>query len=124
MINRTIPWSVLLISLLACGGGAAEEEEAPESTVVAQTAVVTEAPFRETMSAIGQVVPRVGSVALLSAPSATRVTAVHVVAGQAVAQGAVLVEFEQGPIQASAQAAEAALQAAVRARDRAKRLVD
>ena len=122
--RRAIPRSALLLSLVACGGGGTDEEAVREATVVARTAVVTEMPFRETISAIGQVVPRVGSVALLSAPAATRVAAVMAVAGQAVAKGAVLVEFEQGPFQARAQAAEAALQAAERARDRARRLVD
>ncbi len=122
--RRWISSSALLLSLVACGGGGSDEEAAPEATVVARTVVISEAPFRETIGAIGEVVPRVGSVALLSAPAATRVAAVMVVAGQAVAKGAVLVEFEQGPIQASAQAAEAALQAAERGRDRARRLVD
>ena len=122
--RRGISLSALLLLLVGCGGDETDEDAGADATVVARTVLITEAPFRETISAIGQVVARVGSVALLSAPGATRITAVRVAAGQAVVRGAVLVEFEQGPFQATAQAAEAGLQAAERGRDRARRLVD
>jgi len=118
-----------LLFLLALASGACRTENgAPEgemqAVVGARTAVVTEGPFRETIVAIGAVVPRAGSVALLSAPAPTRVANVLVVTGQAVAKGTPLVEFEQAPFQARAQGADAALQAAERAHERAQRLVD
>lgn len=116
--------AALLLAALACGGSEAAEEGDVEAVVAVATAVVQVAPFRETVGAIGAVVPRVGSVALLSAPIETRVVGVQAVVGQAVKAGDVLVDFEQDRIQARVQAAEAALQAATTARDRARRLVD
>jgi RND family efflux transporter MFP subunit len=91
--------------------------------VNATTGIATSGPFRETITAIGSVVSRPGSVALLSAPSATRVANVLAVAGQAVKKGTPLVEFERAPFDARAASAEAALQAAELAHSRAERLV-
>lgn len=100
----------------------ADENGAPE--VHATTGPIAVQPFRETISAIGTVVPRPGSVALLSAPAATRVARVFVVVGQPVRKGEGLVEFERAPFDARAASAEAALQSAERAYERAHRLVE
>ncbi|HVZ49028.1 MAG TPA: efflux RND transporter periplasmic adaptor subunit [Gemmatimonadaceae bacterium] len=115
----------LVLGLLAT---ACRKEEAAEEggtpMVNATTGPVSAGPFRETISAIGAVVPRPGSVASLSAPAGARVASVLVVAGQAVKKGTPLIEFERGPFDARAASAEAALQSAERAHDRAQRLVE
>lgn len=114
----------LALATAACKHDEAAADENAHAVVGAKTVAVKEGPFRETITAIGAVVPRAGSVALLSAPGPTRIANVMVVAGQAVARGTPLVEFEQAPFVARAQSADAALQAADRARDRTQRLVD
>ncbi len=101
---------------------AATEGAAP--VVHATIARVVTQPFRETVSAIGTVVPRPAAVALLSAPAATRVANVFVVAGQPVRKGEPLVEFERAPFDARAASADTALQSAERAYARAHRLVE
>jgi membrane fusion protein (multidrug efflux system) len=92
--------------------------------VAASTAKASVEPFTHTVSAIGSIVSRPGRYAALSAPSATRIAKVHVSAGQRVAAGAPLVEFEQITFNAAASAAEAALVAAEHNYERAKRLAD
>ena len=87
-----------------------------------QTAVVTKGPFTETLGAIGTVVPRPGHVAALAAPQPARITHIYVTAGQHVRQGEPLVELDQTPFRAAAQAAEATLAAAEKANDRQQRL--
>ncbi|MEO5814355.1 MAG: efflux RND transporter periplasmic adaptor subunit [Gemmatimonadaceae bacterium] len=115
----------LLLVTVACKGSSAADEAAPETPVVAaRTAKASIEPFTHTVSAIGTVVTRPDKFAALSAPSATRIAKVHVSAGQRVAAGAPLVEFEQVGFNAAASAAEAALTAAQRSYDRAKRLAD
>lgn len=124
-IDRRTFLPLFALAAMACAKDAGDAQADKRQTVVgARTALVAEQPFRETISAVGAVVPRAGSVALLSAPAPTRVANVFVVAGQAVAKGTPLVEFEQAPFLARAQSADAALQAAERAHDRARRLVD
>lgn len=117
--------SVGLLCATSCskkGTDAADEKAQP--VVAAATAVVTEQPFTETISAIGTVQARAGHSAVLSAPAPARVANVLVTAGQAVTRNQPLVEFERATFQAAAQSAEAALNAAQLARDRAQRLVD
>ena len=128
-MTATTRRGAVLFAALALGasGCAKDSDEAAgevQAVVKASTALVEEGPFRETITAIGSVVSRTGSVALLSAPAPTRVTKVLVVAGQSVAKGAVLVELDLAPFQARAQSADGALQAAERSRERAQRLVD
>lgn len=115
---------VLAFALVAPGACTKAEDETPgKPHVNASTGVVGSVAFRETISAIGTVVSRPGSIALLSAPAATRVSNVLVVGGQRVKKGAPLVEFERAPFEAREASAEAALQAAERAHQRAQRLV-
>lgn len=124
MSSRTLRTAALtlLIAPVACKPKAAEEGQAV-AHVTATTGVAASGPFRETISAIGTVVPRAGSVALLSAPGPTRVANVFVVVGQAVKKGMPLVEFERAPFEARAASADAAVQAAEAAHTRAQRLV-
>ena len=103
------------------GGDGAGEAKA---VVAAKTAVASVEPFTHTMSAIGTVVARPGRYAALSAPSPTRIARVYVSAGQRVAAGAPLVEFEQVTFNAAASGAQARLTAAQRNYDRAARLAD
>jgi RND family efflux transporter MFP subunit len=79
-------------------------------------------PFTHTISAIGSVVARPGRYAALSAPAPTRIARVHVAAGQRVAAGAPLVEFEGVSFNAAASGAQSALTAAQHNYDRAVRL--
>lgn len=101
-----------------------EAEKEPQPVVNAQTVVVTPQAFTETFGAIGNVVPRSGHVATLSAPAAGRVAQVFVTTGQVVQQGQALVELDQAPFQAALQAAEAAYLAAQRANERQQRLAN
>lgn len=112
-----------LVLLQACRGGAGEGESAQASVSVrTSVAAVQDVPL--TVAAIGTVAPRPGRHAALSAPGATRVARIFVVAGQAVRAGDSLVEFERAPFEAAARSAEAALAAAQHAYDRAARLAD
>jgi RND family efflux transporter MFP subunit len=117
----------LLICALAalaagCSGGGDESESEPAPVVAVQTAVVQAQPFTETIGAIGNVTGRPGHVASLGAPTATRVSKVYVSEGARVTRGQPLVALDRTTIDASAQAAEAALAAAQQAYERAQRL--
>ncbi|MEO8336675.1 MAG: biotin/lipoyl-binding protein, partial [bacterium] len=115
----------LVLAATACASkDAPDEAEAAKPIVAAATAKASIEPFTHTVSAIGTVVTRPDKFAALSAPSATRISKVHVSAGQRVAAGAPLVEFEQVGFNAAASAAEATLTAAQRNYERAKRLAD
>jgi len=107
---------------VACRGGGDEAESEAKPLVAVRTAVVTEQPFTETISAIGTVTGRPGHVASLGAPTATRVSKVYVSEGTRVSPGQPLVELDRTAIDAAAQAAEAALTGAQQAYERAERL--
>jgi RND family efflux transporter MFP subunit len=92
--------------------------------VAAKTVAATTEPFTHTVTAIGTVVARPGRFAALSAPVATRISRVYVAAGQRVAEGQPLVEFEQVGFNAAASGAQAALTAAERNYERATRLAN
>lgn len=116
----------LLLTLAAAACAKQGEEAASEVPAVigAETALVETGAFTETLGAIGTVEPRAGHVAVLSAPAATRIASIMVSAGQHVAKGDVLLEFEKISFTADAQSAEAALLAAQQANDRAERMVN
>jgi RND family efflux transporter MFP subunit len=115
----------VLLLLAGCTKKEAGEGEAETKAVVsAKTAVASVEPFTHTISAIGAVVARPGRYAALSAPSPTRIARVHVAAGQRVAAGAPLVEFERLSFNAEASGAQSKLTAAQRAYDRAARLAE
>lgn len=104
------------------GRGAAEEGGTVAASVAARTAVAAVRDVPLSVSGIGTVAPRPGRYAILSAPGATRVARIFVLAGQRVNQGDSLVEFERAPFEAGARSAEAALTAAQHSYDRAVRL--
>jgi RND family efflux transporter MFP subunit len=109
------------------GGGAGRDDQQASGrepgVVDVGTSVATVQPFPHVVSAIGTVSPRPERYAALAAPGPTRVARIFVVAGQRVAKGDALVEFERAPFDAAAQSAAAALANAERAYARAVRLV-
>lgn len=113
------------LALGACSKGSDASASTSIAAVIgAETAVAVAGPFTETVGAIGTVEPRAGHLAVLSAPVATRVSAVMVSAGQQVTRGDVLLEFEKTSIAAEAQSAEASLVTVQQAYDRAQRMVN
>ena len=125
---RTSTLLLLVIVAVACKGGKDKDDAPVDSTakpvVAANTVTASVEPFMHIVSAIGVVVSRPGRYAALSAPSPTRVSKVYVSAGQRVAAGSPLVEFEQMGFNAAASAAEAALTATQRNFERAQRLAN
>lgn len=113
----------LTVCLASCSKKPDTADEKVQPVVAAGTALVTEQPFTETISAIGAVQARAGHSATLSAPAPARIVNVLVTTGQTVARNQALVELDRAPFLAAAQSAEAALTAAQLARDRAQRLV-
>jgi RND family efflux transporter MFP subunit len=93
-----------------------------QAVVAAKTAVATVQPFSEFVSALGVVAPRPGHYAELAPPAQARVAHIYVAAGDRVAEGAPLVEFERAPFDAAAASADAALTVAQHAYERAERL--
>ncbi len=126
--KRVLLWQLGLWQLATSGcapSGGDDETEARanvQAVVGAKTAVAQVGPFVRTVAALGTVAARPGSFAALGAPGPTRVTKIYVVAGQAVAAGAPLIEFDRGPFDAAARSAQAAVTVAENAHDRAVRL--
>jgi len=119
--------AALTVAAAACSRKEAADalaEGTPQAVVTAETAIAAAQPFTERVEAIGTVEPRAGHVAVLSAPMATRVSAVMVAAGQVVTRGMPLVELEQSGFQATLKSAQAALVSAQANHDRIQRLVD
>jgi len=111
-----------VVGSLACSKAKPDEGAEARPVVSVQTVVVQAQAFNETLGSIGNVVPRAGHVATLSAPAAGHVSQVFVTTGQSVQKGKVLVELDQAPFRSSLESAEAALAAAERASERAQRL--
>ena len=130
-LRTTTACFVITFATLASGCQGGDKDDAEKSAtaavkpvVAANTVTASIEPFTHTLSAIGTVVARPGHYAALSAPSATRIAKVYVSAGQRVAAGSPLVEFEQVGFNAAASAAEAALTAAQHNHERAQRLAN
>ena len=123
MNRSSLPWlAIAALALAACKRGSHEgAAEVPGVTGV-RTTLVTREPFAVTVNAIGTVSARPDRYAALAAPGPTRVSRIFVVAGQRVAKGDSLIEFEHGPFDAAAQSAAAALAGAERSAARAARL--
>ena len=127
-------WRLVLLSQLAvfelatgsCAPSGGDGEKVVKSDVQAvvgaRTAVAAVQAFQLSVTALGTIAPRPGSFAAMSAPAPTRVARIFVAAGQAVEQGAPLVEFERAPFDAAARSAQAAVTTAQNARDLAVRL--
>jgi len=111
-----------MFAVVACTAHEEAEEELHPSVNVGSIVVEPRA-FTETIEATGTVEVRAGHFAALSAPAATRVTAVTTAIGQHVRRGAALVTLERAVFEAAASSAEAALTSAQQAYDRAERLV-
>jgi RND family efflux transporter MFP subunit len=127
MIALSSRRTLLVCTLAAVGAGCStrgDESESDKATpvVAVQTGIVQAQPFTETISAIGTVAGRPGHVASLGAPTATRVSNVYVSEGARVGVGQPLVALDRTAIDATAQAADAALAAAQQAYERAQRL--
>ena len=115
--------ALLAAAVLAIGACKRADDAAPHRAVVpVRTAVAALAPFANVVEALGTVTPRAGHYAELSAPAATRVARIFVAAGDPVAAGAPLVEFERAPFEAAARSAESALASAQHGYERAQRL--
>lgn len=125
---RRLASLILLGAVILTACGKAEDDEATGKTarVVtgAETALVAEGPFAESIEATALVSGRPGRVAVLSAPSAARIAGVHAVVGQRVEAGAALVELDQVAFRAAAQSADATLAAADKNLGRQQRLAD
>ncbi len=119
---RSLLLAALALTAAACPRGG--EGGAARALVTVRTATAVRAPFAHVVGALGTVVPRAGRYAELSAPAPTRVARIFVAAGERVAAGAPLVEFERAPFEAAAKSAESALLSAQHAYDRAVRLTD
>src|SRR5256886_2129485 len=126
MITRA-PLLAAALALAACRGerqasAAADTLPGEPAAGAVRTAVATLQPFPQVVTAIGTVTPRPAHFAELSAPGPTRVARIFVTAGQRVAEGDSLGEFERAPFDAAARRAETALSSSARAYARAVRL--
>ncbi len=121
---------LLLLGALTLGACAKDKDDeqaasgAPRVVTGAQTVLVTEAPFAETVDATALVSGRPGHIAVLSAPGSARIAAVHAMVGQRVAAGAALVELDQVAFRAASQSADAAQGAAEQNLLRQQRLAE
>ena len=122
MTVRTV--FLLALSVVAMLGCAAKDtgDKEPPAVVIAQTVVVQPRTAKETLSAIGTVVPRAGHVATLGAPAQGRVEKVLVTTGQLVHRGQALIQLDQAPFRTALQAAQATFAAAQQANERQQRL--
>ncbi len=121
--RNTATCSLLVVAVLsACSKANSGKEDSAVTAVGVRTTVITTEPFFETLGSIGAVEPRIGHVALLSAPAPTRVVQVFVSAGQQVSRGSTLVVLDQSSLRESVRSADAALTAAERNYERARSL--
>jgi membrane fusion protein (multidrug efflux system) len=117
---RPIALAACAAAILGCSRTGAESAHTP--VVAVRTAAAVRGPFAHVIGSLGTVSPRAGRYAELSAPAPTRVARIFVAAGDPVAAGAPLVEFERAPFEAAARSAESALASAQHGYDRAVRL--
>src|SRR3989442_13042908 len=122
MTCHWMPLPALIICAMSCRRESKQAHDAAPGLVGVGTGLATREPFQQTVSAIGMVSARPGRYAALAPPGPTRVAAIFVVAGQRVAKGDSLIEFERAPFDAAAQSAAAALASAERSFARAARL--
>ncbi|HEV7590312.1 MAG TPA: efflux RND transporter periplasmic adaptor subunit, partial [Longimicrobium sp.] len=118
----------LAAAAAACSGkgapaaGAAAQDTTP--AVTAQTAVAQVTDFPVTVTALGLVNASAGHVAQLASPAPSRIVAIHVSTGQAVAAGQPLVSLDQTVFAAEVRRTEVTRATAQAAYDRARRLAD
>jgi membrane fusion protein, multidrug efflux system len=129
--NRAMPFAMLSTALLALGAcsGAVTKEETVETEVAVQVGTVTKADLRARVEAYGLVEPEPaksghpGGGAKLAAPFAGIVVAVHVIEGQSVKAGDVVVELDDRIAQAAVDKAQHALVFAQQVVDRQTRVL-
>jgi membrane fusion protein (multidrug efflux system) len=129
--NRTLPLATLSIAVLALGAcsGAVTQEEQVETEVAVQVGTVTKADLRARVEAYGMVEPEPaksghpGGGAKLAAPVAGIVVAMHVIEGQSVKAGDVVVELDDRIAQAAVDKARHALVFAQQVVDRQVRVL-
>jgi membrane fusion protein, multidrug efflux system len=129
--NRALPFAMLGTALLALGAcsGAVTKEETVETEVAVQVGTVTKADLRARVEAYGVVEPEPaksghpGGGAKLAAPFAGIVVAVHVIEGQSVKAGDVVVELDDRMAQAAVDKAQHALVFAQQVVDRQTRVL-
>ena len=114
--------ATLAVAVVAACKGGAKQDAAETTAVGVGTAVATREAFPQGINAIGTVGARPGRYAALAPPGPTRVARIFVLAGQRVAKGDSLIEFERAPFDAAAQSAAATLANAEHAAARAQRL--
>jgi multidrug efflux pump subunit AcrA (membrane-fusion protein) len=119
---------VAVFALCACSG-AVTKEETVETEVAVQVGTVTKADLRARVEAYGVVEPEPaksghpGGGAKLAAPFAGIVVAVHVIEGQSVKAGDVVVELDDRMAQAAVDKAQHALVFAQQVVDRQTRVL-
>jgi membrane fusion protein, multidrug efflux system len=129
--NRKLPFATLSMALLALGAcsGAVTQEEQVETEVAVQVGTVTKADLRARVEAYGVVEPEPaksghpGGGAKLAAPVAGIVVAMHVIEGQSVKAGDVVVELDDRIAQAAVDKARHALVFAQQVADRQVRVL-
>jgi RND family efflux transporter MFP subunit len=129
--NQRLPLAMLSMALLALGAcsGAVTKEEQVETEVAVQVGTVMKADLRARVEAYGAVEPEPaksghpGGGARLAAPFAGIVVAVHVIEGQSVKAGDVVVELDDRMAQAAVDKAQHALVFAQQVVDRQTRVL-
>lgn len=115
--GRSVPAACLAVAVLAgCGGAAPEEGEKAETEVAVEVGTVAKADVRAWVEAYGMVEPepakagQPGGGAKLAAPIAGIVVAIHVIEGQSVKAGDVVVELDDRIAQAAIEKARHTLE--------------
>jgi RND family efflux transporter MFP subunit len=129
--NQRLPLAMLSMAVLALGAcsGAVTKEEAVETEVAVQVGMVMKTDLRARVEAYGVVEPEPaksghpGGGAKLAAPFAGIVVAVHVIEGQSVKAGDVVVELDDRMAQAAVDKAQHALVFAQQVVDRQTRVL-
>lgn len=129
--NQKLPFATLSMAVLALGAcsGAVTQEEQVETEVAVQVGTVTKADLRARVEAYGVVEPEPaksghpGGGAKLAAPVAGIVVAMHVIEGQSVKAGDVVVELDDRIAQAAVDKARHALVFAQQVADRQVRVL-
>jgi RND family efflux transporter MFP subunit len=118
-----------LLSLGGCSGAIPQEETKPETEVAVQVGTVVKTDLKARLEAYGTVEPepprtgQAGGGAKLAAPIAGIVVAIHVVEGQSVKAGDLVVELDDRIAQAAVEKARHALVFAQQVSDRLDKLV-
>ena len=128
-VPRVAAVALSVLALAGCSGAAPQEDTKAETEVAVQVGTVAKADLKARVEAYGMVEPEPAKVgqpgggARLAAPIAGIVIAVHVVEGQGVKAGDVVVELDDRIAQAAVDKARHALEFAQQVADRQGRLI-